>query len=274
MLVVKAGGAQGVDLVAISQDIAALVHTGQSIVIVHGGSDVANQLGTQLGHPPRFLTSPSGVQSRYTDTKTLEILTMAMAGCINPSLVVCLLQQGVHAIGLTGLDGLLVQAQRKSIMRALVDNRLQIIRDDWTGRITQVNLPLLQLLLQEGYVPVLSPPAFDPESGPVNVDADRMAAAIASALGADALVLLSNVPGILRDVQDLTSVIPTMDVEQLQDDLNFIRGRMKLKCIAAQEALAGGVKRIIIGDGRQATPVKLALAGCGTVLQAKDNQKE
>src|SRR5258708_24392643 len=155
MIVIKAGGASGVNLVAIYADLTQLIATGEQVVLVHGGSAEANALGYQLGHPPQFLTSVSGVQSRYTDATTLETLLMAMAGKIKPHLVTLLQQRGIPAVGLTGLDGAQIQARQKAALKVVMDDRVHIIHDDLTGRIEQVDATLLRLLLQAGYTPVL-----------------------------------------------------------------------------------------------------------------------
>lgn len=266
MLIVKCGGALGDNVAAICEDLAQLARSGERIVLVHGGSTAANTLGERLGTPPRFLLSSSGVRSRYTDAATLDVLTQALTGQVNPMLVTKLLRLGVKAIGLSGVDGALVQARRKPAVRATLDGRLRMIRDDLTGRITQVNVDLLRMLLDAGYLPVISPPALDPEHGAVNVDADRMAAAVAVALGVNRLVLLSNVPGLLRDPIDPSTVIDKIPGETLETFMPLAEGRMKLKLIASGEAISGGVECVMIGDGRLPAPVYQALAGKGTAI--------
>lgn len=273
MLVVKLGGAAGVDFASACADIAALVRAGERVVVVHGGSEAANALGEQVGEPPRFLTSPSGVRSRYTTEASLHVLTMAIAGRVKPVIVRHLGERGVQAVGLTGLDGRLLTARRKPAVRAVVDGKVLVVRDDRTGKITQVNANLLRLLVEAGYVPVISPPAFDPADGPVNVDADRTAAAVAAALQADHLVILSNVPGLLRDPEDASTLIPALSRSELEQGMELAQGRMKLKLIAAGEALAGGVPRVTLGDGREPSPLAAALAGAGTVLQAEKEEE-
>jgi acetylglutamate/LysW-gamma-L-alpha-aminoadipate kinase len=274
MIVVKAGGAAGVDGLAICRDIETLVRGGERVILVHGGSHAIGQLGERVGYTPRFVTSLSGVQSRLTDPDALEILTMALAGQVKPQLVTHLQQLGVMALGLTGLDGALISARRKAALKVRMGQRIQVVRDDLSGQITGINTALLTTLLTAGWVPVVSPPALDRAVGPLNVDADRVAAAIASALHADQLVILSNVPGVLRDVSDAASLVGHVCTEQLDQCLALTRGRMRIKVIAARQALAGGVRRVILGDGRLSSPVLQALGGQGTVLQADEASKE
>ena len=160
-LVVKVGGSAGIITGNIVHEIAQCVAEGQRIVVLHGGSDLTNTLSEQLGHPVRMITSPGGMVSRYTDRETLCIYAMAVAGQINTELVACLQQQGVNALGLAGVDGRLLLARRKSIVRSLTpEGRQQILRDDYTGQVEQVNDALLWQLLDAGYTPVIAPLAL------------------------------------------------------------------------------------------------------------------
>ena len=266
MIVVKVGGGAGIAYDTLCNDLAALTRAGQRFVLVHGGSHETNTLAERLGHPPRFVTSPSGYTSRYTDRVTLELFLMATAGKVNKLIVERLQHVGVNAIGLSGLDGRILQGQRKAVIRIIEDGKQKILRDDWTGTVEQVNTDLLRLLLDAGLFPVIAPIAISNIGEALNVDGDRAAAAIAAALGADTLVLLTNVPGLLRvfpDESTLVRHIPRADVEAY---LPLAQGRMKKKILGASEALNQGVGRVILGDARVSEPVSHALAGEGTVI--------
>jgi len=265
-IVVKMGGAAGVNLEAISGDVAHLVQQGQRVVLVHGGSDETNKLSEQLGHPPQFVTSPSGYTSRYTDRATLEIFAMVTAGKINTLLVEALQRRGVNALGLSGVDGRLMIARRKEAIRAVENGKVKMLHDDHTGTIQTVNTELLQMLLAAGYTPVIAPLAISPEGVALNVDADRAAAMIAGALKAESLILLTNVPGLMRNFPDESTLIPHLERSGLEASLGFAEGRMKKKVLGASEALDHGVRRVIFADGRVAEPVQRALAGHGTVI--------
>jgi acetylglutamate/LysW-gamma-L-alpha-aminoadipate kinase len=270
-IVVKIGGAAGVDLATICDDIARAWHAGQRIVLVHGGSDATNTLAEQLGHPPRMVVSPSGHTSRYTDRRTLEIFAMATAG-INRAIVERLQSLSVPAWGLSGIDGGVLSARRKAAIRVVEDGRVRVLRDDWTGTIESADGELLRMLLGHvggrTYLPVLAPLALSENGEMLNVDGDRAAAVVAGALDADTLLLLSNVPGLLRDYPDESSLLSMLDLSELDQAMSFAQGRMKKKLLAAQEALAQGVGRVVIGDGRRARPVEEALAGAGTMIAA------
>ncbi|WP_299025101.1 [LysW]-aminoadipate kinase [uncultured Thermanaerothrix sp.] len=263
-LVVKLGGTEGVDFAAICQDVVALQREGWQMVLVHGGSAEANALGEALGYPPRFVTSPSGFTSRYTDRKTLEIFAAAVNGRVNTLLVEQLQALGINALGLSGLDGRLMVARRKDAIRIIENGRQKILRDDYTGTIESVNVGLLRLLLKEGYVPVVAPLALSPQGEALNVDADRAAAMIAVALQAATLVLLTGVPGLLRTFPDESTLIPRLSLAEMDRALGYAEGRMKKKILGAQEALRGGVGRVIIADGRVGQPLVKALQGAGT----------
>lgn len=266
MIVVKIGGGAGLSLAACCDDVARLRASGVEVVVVHGGSDAASQLGVRLGQPPRFITAPSGVKSRYTDAATLEVFTMAL-GAFNAQVVAALQERGVDAIGLCGPDGRVLEGKRKEAVVSVEEGRKRVVRDDFSGSVEKVNAPLLRALLAAGHTPVICPPALSPD-GPINVDADRAAALVASTLQADTLVLLTNVEGLLRDQTDPTSLVDGVTLDTMDEALVHAGGRMKIKVIAAREAVTGGVARAIIADGRRAAPVDAALSGLGTVVTA------
>lgn len=265
-LVVKIGGSAGAATPEIIQEIAQSVADGKRIVLVHGGSDLTNTLAQQLGHPARMITSPSGMTSRYTDSETLRIYAMAVAGQINTELVALLQQQGVNALGLAGIDGRLLVARRKAIVRSVTpDGRTHILRDDHTGQIEQVNATLLQTLLDAGYTPVIAPLALSHEGERLNVDGDRAAAALASALHADTLAILTNVAGLLENPADESTLIRSIAADRLEEYMSYAQGRMRKKLLGAQEALRGGVSRICIGN----RSLQAILAGAGTTIEAQ-----
>lgn len=267
MLVVKVGGSAGIDYDALCADLAGLWQAGQRLVLVHGGSDETNQLSTALGHPPRFVTSPSGYTSRYTDRRTLEIFEMVYCGTANKGLVERLQRRQINAVGLSGIDGRLLQGKRKAVIRIIEDGRQKVLRDDWTGTVERVNVDLLKLLLAQDYLPVIAPLACSDEGDAINVDGDRAAAAIAAALQADTLLLLSNVPGLLREFPDESSLIKRIPRTEIEAYLPYAEGRMKKKVLGAGEALAQGVGRVILGDARIPNSISRALEGVGTLVE-------
>lgn len=264
LIVVKAGGTEGVDFKAICADCADMIKRGERLLVVHGGSAEASALGEAVGYPPRFITSPSGHSSRYTDRRTLEIFAMAVNGKINTLLVEELQRLEINAIGLSGIDGRILEAQRKTAIQSVEGGKRKVIRDDFSGKIEAVNRSLLLSLMAAGYTPVIAPLAISTEGEALNVDADRAAAMIAAALDAAVLVLLTSVPGLLANFPDEDSLIRSLPKSRLGEAQEYAQGRMKKKVLGAEEALTGGVAEVIIADGRVKNPVQNALQGNGT----------
>ena len=267
MIIIKVGGSIGIDYDAVCDDVAALLAEGQKLVLVHGGSSQTNEVAEKLGHPPKFITSPSGYTSRYTDRRTLEIFFFFYCGQMNKGIVERLQQRGVNAVGLSGIDGRLWQGQRKKATRAVQNGRTLIVRDNYTGTVEEVNTSLLHSLLDSGYLPVLTPPAISYEGEAINVDGDRAARATAVALAAHTLIILSNIPGLLRNFPDESSLIRHIPKEDIESYEAYAEGRMKIKLLGAKEALDAGVSRVILGDARGANPIRRALVGTGTVIE-------
>lgn len=263
VLVVKCGGHAAVGADEVCRDVARLARTGRRIVLVHGGSDQITRLAARLGVPQRAQIAPDGVPARHTDDATLEVVILALAGAVKPALVAALSRYGARAVGLTGLDGDLLRARRKAPQRAIVDGRRVLVRDNRAGTVYRVDTGLLHLLLGQGIIPVVSPPAAADDGEPVNVNADRAAAAVAVAMNAG-LVFLTGAPGVQRDVSDERSVLDTIRLCRSGPPAEGIGGGMALKLVAAREALLGGVRQVRIADGRCAAPVTAALGGAGT----------
>ncbi|MDM8518428.1 [LysW]-aminoadipate kinase [Anaerolineales bacterium HSG6] len=266
MIVVKIGGSEGLNYDLIADDLAALVKAEQPLILIHGGSSLTNKVSEQLGHPPEFVTSVSGYTSRRTDKRTMEIFQMVYCGQMNKSIVERLQIRGVNAVGLSGMDGRLWEGTRKAAIKVVQNGRRRVLRDDYTGKVEKVNLTLLTGLLDMGYLPVLTPPAISYEGEAINVDGDRAAAATAAAFNAEALIILSNVPGLLEKFPDESSLIRHIPAKKIDQFMSVAQDRMKKKVMGAQEALAQGIGRIVFADGRVENPISRALEGEGTVI--------
>jgi acetylglutamate/LysW-gamma-L-alpha-aminoadipate kinase len=237
------------------------------LVLVHGGGKGVTEVASKLGKEQQFVFSPTGFRSRYTDKETMEIFTMVMAGRINKKLVSALQKQEIPVVGLSGLDGYLLRAERKK--RLIIVNeqgRKQVIDGGYTGKVNQVNASLLKLLLDNGYVPLVSPVAVSEEFEPLNVDADRTAANIAGALKADKLVLLTDVEGLMLDGK----LVSNMSAEDVESKLKKIGGGMITKVYAAQEALKNGVGEVVICSGIKKAPISSALKHEGGTVIARE----
>ena len=262
-LVIKLGGGEGLDLECCCADIAAL-QTSRPLVIVHGVSAIMAQLSAERGMPVQMFTSPSGHNFRYTNPQVRD-LYVEVCHRANQQIVSLLRAHGLQAIG--QLSPIVIHGQRKSAIRALVNGRVCIVRDDYSGSIEEVNVAPLNHHLAAGVIPVV-PPLADSIDGLLNVDGDRAGAAIVAALRAGEYVILSNVRGLYRNFDDSTTHIPTVTAHHIEDAMHWAQGRMKRKVLAAREALSAGVSRVIIADGRCEQPITRALQGEGTEFLA------
>ena len=263
MLVVKIGGSKGVDL---DRFLADVPNVRSPMVLVHGANYELNQVSERLGHPARMVTSSTGQVSRFTDRRTMEIFMMVYCGKVNKSIVEKLQALGVNAVGLSALDGGIARGRRKERIRVIEDGKPKILTGDYAGSIQEVDTRLLRLLLDAGYLPVLTPPALSTEGEAINVDGDKLAMEIASALRADKLMIFSDTPGLLQDVRDEGSLIPCITRDELDGAMEVAEGRAKKKVIAAREALERGIGQVIFADGRVDGAIQGALAGSGTVI--------
>jgi len=260
--VVKIGGAAAVDPAGALADVAALAD-GSDVVVVHGGSTAVDDLLGRLGIDPEYVETPSGVTGRFTDEATMEAFTMAM-GRVNADLVAGLREAGADAVGLSGVDGGLLTGPRKSAVRVVEDGKRKIRRGDHSGRIERVDDGLLRTLVADGRVPVVGPPMLADDGVAVNTDADRAAAAVAAALGAE-LVLLTDVAGVYADPDD-----PATRIEAVETPDEFAaleaaaEGFMGRKVMAVAEALRGGAAGAVVADANADRPVRSALDGDGT----------
>ncbi|HID90978.1 TPA: [LysW]-aminoadipate kinase [Candidatus Bathyarchaeota archaeon] len=264
-IVVKIGGDLFPEAIPkIAKDLASVVGR-YRVLVVHGGGNEVTRIARKMGKEPRFVVSTSGFVSRYTDREMSDIFEMVMAGRINKEIVRILHGHSVNAIGLSGLDGALIRAKRKEAIRVVEGGRRMILRGDYTGRIVDVNAGLLELLLDAGYVPVLAPVAMGLGHKALNVDGDRAAAHVASAVKASTLIFLTDVEGVMLDG---ALVKRLKGVERIRDLVARVGRGMKRKVFASLEALSGGVRRTVIASGLRDRPVTVALAleGC-TVLE-------
>src|SRR5829696_6556855 len=207
MLVIKIGGGAAIGeggYTNFAEDLAALA---EPVVVVHGGNAEFSELSRQLGMPPRMITSSSGRVTRYTDASTMDAMLMAYCGKVNKRLVSTLRAAGVNAVGLCAIDGGIAVGRRKPVLRGAEDGKSKVLRDDHAGTLEQVDSSLVRLLLDNDFVPVLTPPALGEEGVPINVDGDKLALELATVLGADKLLFFSDTPGLLGDRDDETSLI-------------------------------------------------------------------
>ncbi len=262
MIIVKIGGGKDINIPGIIADLASL---DEDFIIIHGANALRDKLAEDLGQPKQVLTSVKGYTSVYSDEKLLDVMMMAYAGLRNKRIVEQCQQQGINAVGLSGLDGRVIQGKRNRGIRVMQGKKQKIIRD-FSGKPEQVNKPLLQLLLENGYVPVLTVPIIDEQQAAINTENDDVLRVLQKAMGAHTVINLIEAPGFLEDEKDETSFIPSILPDELEAREKQVRGRMKRKILAIRKLFEHGTERVIIADGRRDHPVTDALAGKGTVI--------
>jgi acetylglutamate/LysW-gamma-L-alpha-aminoadipate kinase len=257
MIVIKIGGSivDGLHQTALT-DIKALTEK-EKLVLVHGGGKDVTAIATKLGKEQTFVVSPGGVRSRYTDKETAEIYTMVMSGKINKAIVGMLLRHGIRAVGIAGVDGAMLRADRKKKLIIVNERgRKMMIDGGYTGKIGSMDPSLVNDLVSNGYVPVISPLALSEDFDFLNVDGDRAAAYIAGGLKANKVLFLTNVAGLMLNEK----LVANLTLEQAKEILPKIGFGMEKKVLACTEGLEMGVNEAIIASGQVENPVTAATA--------------
>ncbi len=262
MIIVKIGGGDGINLEGIIADLSGM---DSPYIIVHGANALRDKLARDLGQPKQVLTSVKGYSSVYSDEKLLDVMMMAYAGLRNKRIIELCHQHGINAVGLSGLDGKVVQGKRNKGIRVYQGKKLKIVRD-FSGKPQTVNAPLLRLLLENGYVPVLTVPIIDEHNTAINTENDDVVRVLQQAFQADVVINLIEAPGFLEVKDDETSLIRKITASELKAREQQVEGRMKRKMLALKKLFEYGASKVIISDGRSAHPVTDAMAGRGTVI--------
>lgn len=243
----------------VMEDIVLLWLTGVKIVLVHGGGPEISEMMNKLGKKAEFVDG-----LRVTDKETVDIVQMVLAGKINKTLVNHIQVKGGKAMGVSGMDGHLIEAKVK-------DERL-----GYVGDITNINIQPVSDLLEKGYIPVVSTVGCDEKGNAYNINADTAAARIAGALGAKRLIMMTDIAGLLKDKDDPSTLIPSITVHEakaLLEDGTVSGGMIpKIKCCV--DAIAHGVKNVIIMDGRIPHSILMELftnEGAGTMVKGDEN---
>ena len=243
----------------VMEDIVLLWLIGVKVVLVHGGGPEINEIMDRLGKKPEFVDG-----LRVTDKETVDIVQMVLAGKVNKTLVNLLEMKGGKAIGLSGMDGRLIEARVK-------DERL-----GYVGQITKIHIKPIMDLLNNGYIPVVSTVGCDRQGNAYNINGDTAAAHIAGALNAERLIMMTDIAGILRDKNDPSTLIPELTLEEA-DALyksGVISGGMIPKVDCCVTAIHQGVKNVVIMDGRVPHSILMELLtneGAGTWIRGGGN---
>ncbi len=256
MIVIKIGGSvvDGLHESTI-KDLKTVINHDE-VILVHGGGKEVTSIAENLGKEQKFVVSPGGIRSRYTDRETVQIYTMVMSGKINKEIVIMLQKDGINAVGLAGIDGAIIKAERKKKLIIIDERGRKVVIDGgYTGKINAVNVSLLNTITTGGYVPIISPVALSEEFDPLNVDGDRAAAYIAGSVKAYSVIFLTNVIGLMIDKKLVTRIT----ISEAKEMLPKIGFGMEKKVLACTEAVSMGVKEAIIVSGQMANPISSAL---------------
>ena len=245
----------------VMEDIVLLHLVGLKVVLVHGGGPEITETMSRLGKKTEFIDG-----LRVTDKETVDIVQMVLAGKINKTLVTLLETKGGKAMGISGMDGRLIEAKMKNAQLGYV------------GAITGVNAAPVTDLLEKGYIPVVSTLGCDRQGNTYNINGDTAAAWIAGALGAERLIMMTDIAGVLRDKDDISTLIPDITVSEAVElfESGIISGGMIPKVECCIEAINRGVRKAIIMDGRVPHSILMELLtdeGAGTMVRA-DNREE
>lgn len=272
-LVVKYGGNAMTDPAleaSFARDIVLLKTVGLNPVVVHGGGPQVDQLLKQLGRESERIDG-----MRVTDAATMEVVEMVLGGSVNKSIVNLINQHGGSAIGLTGKDGQLIRAKKLLMEKTQADGTTSKIDLGMVGEVDSVNTDVITMFLSSNFIPVIAPLGVDEEGNSYNINADLVAGKVAEALGAEKLILLTNIVGVLGKNKELLTGLNTQDVEDLIAD-GTIYGGMIPKVMCALDAVKGGVGSSVIVDGRVPHATLLEIFtdhGVGTLISNRLQNK-
>jgi len=263
MIIVKIGGGKEINVKGIIEDLSKL---DEKYIIVHGANHLRDELAQKLGMQKKTLTSVSGYTSVFSDEDAIDVLMMAYAGLRNKRIVELCQINGINALGLSGLDGKVIQGRRNQGIRVREDGKLKIVRDN-SGKPVSVNAQLLNLLIENGYTPVLCVPITDENNYAINSENDDIINVLQRELKADSIIQLIEAPGFLDDKSDDNSFVKELTKEELIKREEQVEGRMKRKMHALRKLFEDGAAEVIISDGRTGHPIKDALEGKGTIIK-------
>ncbi len=260
MIIVKIGGGASINLEGVIADLAEIE---TPFLIVHGANALRDHIAERLGSPKKVITSASGYSSVLSDETALDNIMMAYSGLRNKRIVELCHRHGVNAVGLSGLDGKLVRGERNKGIRVKEGGKMRIVRD-FSGKPKTINVHLLNLLLDNGYVPVITVPIIDENNFAINTENDDVINVIQQEMQADMILQLIEAPGFLDDPQNPNSLVEKMTKLDLAAREEQVEGRMKRKMLALRKLFESGAQTVVISDGRTEHPVKDALSGKGT----------
>lgn len=261
-MIIKIGGGAAININGIISDLA---QQSEKFIIVHGANALRDTIAKKIGITRKTITSVKGYSSVLSDEDVIDLQMMAYAGLRNKRIVELCQQNGINAVGLSGIDGKVIEGQRNKGIRVYENKKMKIIRD-FSGKPKTVNTHLLNLLLSNGYMPVLCVPIIDENNYAINSENDDIVRILQESIKADTIIQFIEAPGFLDNPDDPASVVKTIRAGDIAAKEEQVEGRMKRKMLALRQLFEGGAVKVIISDGRVQHPLKDALAGKGTVI--------
>ena len=256
-IVIKIGG----DLLKenlnyVISDLVKIHADNKKIILCHAGADIVTTVAEKMGKPQIFTFSTKGYKARYVDEETRDIYIMVVAGLNNKRIVKEMISKELPAVGISGVDGGLIIADRFKKAMVIIDGKKKL-KDNYTGKPSKLNIQLIETLWEKNYIPVIASIAISEDNEIVAGDSDRISNAIAMATKADKLILLTDVDGVLDKNNKLINHINNQSAESI---LENVTGGMKTKLITALKSASEGIKQVIIASGLRENPILKALA--------------
>lgn len=263
MIIVKIGGGESINIKGIVENLSQI---SEPFIIVHGANALRDKIGDALGIERKVLTSISGYSSVFSDELTIDLQMMAYSGLRNKRIVEMCQQFGINAIGLTGIDGQLIKARKNKGIKVLENGKKKIVRD-FSGKPYEINTELLNLLISNGYTPVITIPLLDEFNMAVNSENDDVVALLQKEMKAETVLYMIESKGLLRDRNNSETCFKNLNFEELKEFELNVEGRIKRKIHSLLKLFENNVKKVIIADGRIENPINRAFNGIGTVIE-------
>ena len=262
MFIIKIGGGKSINVEGIIKDLSSL---DEKFIIVHGANYLRDELAKSMNKPKKTLVSVKGYSSTYSDKEEIDMKMLAYSGLKNKRIVELCQQNNINAVGLSGLDGALIKGKRNRGIKVKEGSKIKIIRD-FSGKPFEINTKLLNLLMENNYVPVLCIPIIDKDNFAINSENDDIVRVLKNSMNADTVIQLIEAPGYLENKNDPTTLVKSITQIELESKVNQVEGRMKRKMLSLKKLFEQGPCKVIISDGRVEHPIKNALNEIGTVI--------
>ncbi|GIW66009.1 MAG: acetylglutamate kinase [Candidatus Parcubacteria bacterium] len=252
MLIIKIGGSKNINLEYLADDISYMIkNSDEKIIIIIGANQYRNELAQKLNIQIRIIESESGYKSVFTDNNIIDLILMSYAGLVSKKFVSLLIKRKINAISLSGIDGELIIAKRKKFLTAKIDGKIKLIDNNLTGKVIEINKNLIDMLLENKFILVISQPVITAEGEIVNVDNEQLIYFLAKEYKPTKIIMVIDKPGILKNINDENSLIRNFNLNDIDKLLNQnLTYGFKKKLLNIKNILTNFDSEIFITDGR------------------------